>query len=442
MKRLYEPLAYGPEPRRACYWNTTIPPLERAQLKGTHNTDIAIIGAGYTGLNAALRLAQNGAHVTVLEAETIGWGASGRSGGFCCLGGSILSNRQMDRKFGEPARRDWHQAEIAAIDHVETLLKTHNIDADRHSRGETLLAHSAKHWPDLQRQAEEAANDYATDPELIPATELANHGLAGPFHGALTLPIGFALNPLKYTLGIAQAALDSGAQIYQSSPVHRIEKGTGFTIHTDHGRLTAKQLIIATNGYSSEDVPPWLAARFMPVQSTILVTRPLTDAEIAASGWSSDQMALDNRNLLHYFRLMPDRRFLFGMRGGIFASARSDAKIKNLIRADFETMFPAWANIETEHHWSGLICMTAKRTPYTGPIPEMPGAYASLGYHGNGVSMGSYCGALLADQILGKATESGKSKILQHALPKMPLGRKRRWLLPPLYSALSLADRL
>lgn len=441
MKRIYEPLAYGPEPLKGGYWQTTVDPLVLPALQGTHQTDVAIIGAGFTGLNAALHLTQDGVDVTVIDAQSISWGASGRNGGFCCLGGGVLDSRQLDKRYGVDARRGWRQAEKDAIGHVEGLLKAHSIDADTHSHGETLLAHKPSRWATLQEHAQRAADDYGVDPRLIPAQDLADHGLNGPFHGALTLPVGFALNPLKYALGLAKAAQSAGATLYENSPITRIEQGAQFSLHTPQGRLTAKRVIIATNGYSSEDVPDWLAARFMPVQSSVLVTRPLEEHEIKAAGWSSGQMAFDSRNLLHYFRLMPNRRFLFGMRGGIFASARSEAKIKSLIRSDFEQMFPAWKHVETPHYWSGLVCMNAKGAPFTGPIPEMPGAFASLSYHGNGVAMASYCGTLLADLAQDKEPRLPYPEILQRQPSKFPLGRKRRWLLPPAYALMGLMDR-
>jgi glycine/D-amino acid oxidase-like deaminating enzyme len=441
MKRIYEPLAYSNEMRRDCFWNTTVDATQGEQLQGTHQTDVAIVGGGFTGLNAALHLAEDGVDVTLLDAETIGWGASGRNGGFCCLGGGILSNAQIDKRFGTDARHAWRTAEKDAIKHVSGLLERYKIDADAHSKGETLLAHKAKRWATLQQHADEVAESYGVEPTLIPKSELADHGLNGPFHGALTNPIGFALNPLKYALGIAEAARRAGARFFEQSPVIRLEQGAQFTLHTPKGRITAKRLIIATNGYSSEDVPNWLATRFMPVQSSVLVTRPLTDEELANAGWTSDQMAFDSRNLLHYFRLMPSRQFLFGMRGGIFANARSDAKIKRLIRSDFEQMFPAWRHVETPHMWSGLVCMNAKGAPFTGPIPDMPGAFASLSYHGNGVAMASYCGTLLADLVQDKDTRLPYPEVLKSTPSKLPFGTKRRWVLPPLYAAMGLVDR-
>lgn len=437
MNRIYEPRAYGPLPLQNGYWQTTIDAPDWPSLAGAQKTDVAIIGAGFTGLNAALHLAQAGVHVVVLDAENPGWGASGRNGGFCCLGGGILDTSRIDHAFGAGAGATWHHMEKDAVQHVHQLLQDLDIDADTHSQGETLLAHGPEHWAALQARAAHAERDYGVTPQITRTP--ADWGMVGPFHGAVTIPVGFGLNPSKYLQGLARAAHDHGAHIFARSPVTRIDKQTKYTLHTPKGTLQADQIIIATNGYSSEDVPRWLSARFMPVQSSVLVTRPLTEAEISAAGWTSDQMAYDSRNLLHYFRLMPNRRFLFGMRGGIFATARSDARIARLIRRDFERMFPAWANVEIDHHWSGLVAMTAKGLPFAGPILDMPGAFASFGYHGNGVAMGSYLGAQLARLMLGDT--QAIPHFLQTPPPNIPFGSKRRWLLPPLYTWMALQDR-
>lgn len=441
MKRIVEPQAYGPAPYADCYWRTTAEPSDLPALKGTHQTEVAVIGGGFTGLNAALHLAEDGIPVTLLDAEEIGWGASGRNGGFCCLGGGVLENAQIDKHHGADARRAWRQAEKRAIAHVETLTQRLKLNVDRHSNGETLLAHKAKRFRLLQQHAERVEQDYGVTPTLLHERELDANGMFGPFHGALTIPVGFALNPMKYVTGIARAAQAAGAQLFARSPVTQIERSTQFILHTPKGRITAKRLIIATNGYSSEDIPNWFAARHMPVQSSVMVTRPLTQTEIDTAGWSTGQMAFDSRNLLHYFRLLPNRRFLFGMRGGIFATQRSEAKIKALIRRDFETMFPAWAGVEAPFFWSGLVSLNAKGAPFVGEIPDMPGAFAGLSYHGNGVAMASYSGALLADLVQDKPTRFPYPALMQTPPKRIPFGSKRRWLLPPLYALMSLADR-
>ena len=170
-----------------------------------------------------------------------------------------------------------------------------------------------------------------------------------------------------------------------------------------------------------------------------MVTRPITPDEQATQGWTSAQMAYDTRHMLHYFRLMPDGRFLFGMRGGLTSSPRSEQKIRALLRRHFEGFFPKWTHVETTHSWSGMVCLSRNLVPFVGAVPEHQGLFAGLCYHGNGVAMGSYSGALLAQLVQGNTPDMPYSKVLQR-LPRFPLGRARRLLMPPAYGLLSLLD--
>lgn len=441
MKRIFPRYTYGPGPRSTCWWDETIAAPDWPVCRGGITADIAIVGGGFTGLSAALHLAEAGAAVVVLDAEYPGWGASGRNGGFCCLGGAKQSEAQIARRYGEDEARAYSQAENEAVQLVADLLDRHNIDADTHSHGETRLAHSKRAMEALRREADRDDADGGPQPELTEAADLAGEGLGGPFHGALTTRTGFGLNPRKYLFGLAAAANRVGARIFRHSPVQRITRaGTGYQIDLPEGQLRCDSVLIATNGYSSEDIPDWLAGRYMPAQSTVLVTRPLTDDELAAQGWTSDQMAYDTRNLLHYFRLMPDRRFLFGMRGGLLSSARSEAAARRRTRRDFERMFPAWAQVPSPHSWSGMVCLARNRVPYAGPVPGMPGMFAGLAYHGNGVAMGSYTGLLLADLVLGLTPSAPYPAPMREPMTRFPLGRARRLLLPPVYLSLMLGD--
>ena len=439
MRRIYSDFAYGPGPRDNCWWDETITEPDWPVLKGTVNADVAIIGGGFTGLSAALHLAQSGVSVAVLEAESPGWGASGRNGGFCCLGGSKLSSAAMRRKFGAQATETYEAGEVAAVNLVRELLDKYDIDADTHSRGETQLAHSPRAMQRLRAEAEDMAKA-GNKVDLLEPAQLAEHGLNGPFHGALTTPVGLGLNPRKYLFGLSRAAQSAGAQLFQRSRATRIMQRDGkHEISTPAGTLRVTKVIIATNGYSSEDLPPWLAGRYLPTQSTAMVTRVLSEDELQKQGWFSDQMAYDSRNLLHYFRLMPDRRFLFGMRGGLMSSARSEKSIRRKLRQDFDRMFPAWTNVETTHCWSGMVCLSRNLAPFVGPIPDSSGMFAGLCYHGNGVAMGTYAGRLLSNLALGQALDLPYSPAMQ-SIPRFPLGRFRRLLLPPAYAALGLMD--
>lgn len=434
MKRLFPDYTYGPGPRQNCWWDQTISAPDWPTHKGDLNVDVAIVGGGFTGLSAALHLAEAGVKVAVLEAATPGWGASGRNGGFCCLGGSKLSHGSLVRGFGAEAAQSYEQAEEDAVQLVADLLEQHQIDADTHSKGETQLAHSARAMEKLRRNAEASGVLHDSD-------DLQRLGLGGSFHGAYTNPVGFALNPRKYLFGLASAAKARGVQIFQKSPVETIRKTqAGFDIESGSGHIRATNVLICTNGYSSEDMPPWFSGRYMPTQSTVLVTRPLTDAELQAQGWTSEQMCYDTRNLLHYFRLMPDRRFLFGMRGGLQSSPRAEAAIRRTMRRDFQAMFPEWKDVDVTHMWSGMVCLSRKLTPYVGPVPDQPGMFAAFAYHGNGVAMGTYCGRALAREVLDRQTEL-PAPIAQPP-GRFPLGFWRRALMPPAYAAMAIADRL
>ena len=439
MRRIFSAYAYGPGPRENCWWDETIAAPLWPQQAGEMQVDVAVIGGGFTGMSAALHLAESGARVAVLEAETPGWGASGRNGGFCCLGGTMLSGSAMQRKFGDEATRTYMEGELAAIDLVRGLLDRHGIAADTHSKGETRMAHSPRAMAALRREAEEITAAGGTA-HLLEQDALADQGLNGTFFGALTAPVGFGLNPRKYLFGIARAAENAGASLFQNSPVtHLTAASDGHLLTTPGGQVRAQQVIIATNGYSWDGLPKWLSGRYLPAQSSVMVTRPLTDNELQAQGWFSDQMAYDTRNLLHYFRLMPDRRFLFGMRGGLFASPRAEASIRRLLRKHFETMFPAWRGVEGTHFWSGMVCMSRNLVPFVGPVPDNPGMFAGLCYHGNGVAMGSYAGRLLADLLQGRAPDLPYSPVMQ-GMARFPFGRARRIVMPPAYALLGMQD--
>lgn len=440
MRRIYSDYAYGTGPREGCWWDDTIAAPDWPVLAGDLSVDVGIVGGGFTGMSAALTLAEAGMRVAVLEAATPVWGASGRNGGFCCLGGAKLEHATLVKRYGADGARQFHAAERAAVDLVAQRLDAYGIDADRHSDGETLLAHSPRAMDHMRRDAVEIAAIYGIAPRVIEPGDLRAEGLGGAFHGAVTIPIGFGLNPRKYLFGIARAAADAGATLYQQSPVTRITAGAdGVVLQTGAGRVRCAQALIATNGYSSEDVPDWMAGRYMPTQSNVLVTRPLSEAELAAQGWWSDQMSYDSRNLLHYFRLMPDRRFLFGSRGGLRSSPGAEAAARARNRRDFESMFPAWAEVPSAHQWSGMVCLSHHLAPYIGPVPDLPGVIAALAYHGNGVAMGSWSGTRAARLMLDPATEVPPP--MQGPLRRFPLGRARRAVMPPAYAAMWWQDR-
>jgi len=444
MKRIYEPLAYGDRPIRDGYWKTTIDTLapEYPALRGECACDFAIIGAGYTGLSAALTLAETGADVVLLDAQSPGWGASGRNGGLVSAGSAKLEGDALVKKYGDADSRVFFDAERASVDLVEEYLERYELDVDRHSKGYTCVAHRPEAIKELEDYGQQYTDRYGLPFRIVPKEEMADHGLNSPdFYGAVHLPIGFALNPMKFVLGLTRAVEAAGVRMFSQTPVTRIEQDNGHVLHTPHGKVRARKLLIATNGYSSDDLPRAFAGRYLPVQSNILVTRSMSDDEIKAQGWWSEQMVCDTRTLLHYFRLLPDKRMLLGLRGSVRVTETNIAATKAKARADFERMFPAWRHVETAHFWSGLICMTRNLVPFAGAVPGLDNAWAALGYHGGGVTMAPYAGALIADMALGRS-RLPHPDLMKQPMRRFELGPWRRASLPLAFTWYNIKDNI
>lgn len=438
MARLYEPEAYDTRAWPDSYWraSTDLPP-PASPLEGTAEAEVAIIGAGYAGLNAALELAERyGIQAHVLEAGQPGWGASGRNGGFCCHGGAKLSARQITARHGEAAARDWQAFEYDAIERVRDNLARYAIDADAGPEGELYMAHSARSFARMQ------ATPLEVGAELLPRGALAERGVQGAgLHGALLSPHGFPLHPLKYALGLARAAQAAGVGVHGDSAVTGLARdGAGWRLQTARGILRAKKVLVATNGYSDEALPDWLQGRIFPLLSAILVTRPLTGGERDAQGWTSRIMAYDSRRVLHYYRLLPDGRFLFGGRGGVSARADALAAFHGTLRAEFEAMFPGFASAPTERYWAGLVCMTGSWRPFCAGVPGQPGLFAALGWHGNGVAAASEGGRRIAQALAGGKNPA--PAMVQAPLDRFPMPALRRPFKGLAVGLAKLADRV
>ncbi|NMM43029.1 FAD-binding oxidoreductase [Rhodospirillaceae bacterium KN72] len=433
LKRLYHATAFDPDRPVDSHWLASAPPMRNAALALDQavTCDVAVIGGGFTGLSAAHRLAkQYGMDVRVFDMGEPAWGASGRNGGFCCLGSAKIGFDEMRRKYGLTEAQKFADAQRAAIDHVRSFLDDYGIDADTHSDGELLLAHRPNRVAELKEEAAQVEKIYGVKATFYDRDGLAEIGASGPeFHAGLQTPLGFGLHPLKYGRGLADVAIESGATLHGHSKVTDWRwEGGRHVLRANGYRVEARSVILATNGYSSENLPAWLGGRLLPAMSSVLVTRPLTPEERAAQGWTTDLMSADTRNLLHYFRLMPDGRFLFGGRGGSDASPDGIRKTRDWLRQSFEKMFPAWRDIPSERTWAGFVCLAYDLVPYIGPILSMPQSWAAMAYHGNGVAMGSWSGARVADLVAG---DDGVAA----ALPRPMTDSPKRFPFPALRTA-------
>ncbi|QPC43071.1 FAD-binding oxidoreductase [Kaustia mangrovi] len=430
----------------ASLWEDTAPALSFTPqpLDGDERCDIAIVGGGFTGLSCALRLARgHGADVRLLEAATPGWGASGRNGGFACIGAAKLSWPDMARRYGMEATRAFFDIQREAIESLRATAAELGIEADIAGTGEITLAHRPPFRRALAQEQETLRTLFGHETELLEPEALAERGMAAPFiHGGLWNPTGFGLHPLKLARGLADAAHAHGARLHGQSRVtgwaqaggrHRLTTAAG-------GTLTADRVILACNGYTPEATFPPLAGRLMPALSNILVTRPLSLSEREAQGWTTTTMAFDARALLHYVRLLPDGRFLFGGRGGTDMSDGAAPAMEASMRREFEAMFPAWRHVEHTHFWRGLVCLARDLVPHIGPLDERSTVWTAIAYHGNGVAMANWSGRHLADIVAGQTALADLPAVMTAPLRRFPFAGLRQLYMKAAYAAFTVRD--
>lgn len=409
----------------ASYWEESANPLNLplVPLHGETRCDAAIIGGGFTGLSAAIELAEQGVDVCLLEAGAIGWGASGRNGGFACIGSHKLSYAAMIKRHGLEATKTFYRAMKESVDLVADNASRHVIDIWKHGQGEVTLAHLPNRLDELREEQAFYRTVFGEENEVLSRDALRERSLAGPhFHGGLMGSIGFGIHPLNYARGLAGAAHTAGARLFPRSRLTRWEEGGGqHHLYTEQGKVMARRVLVASNGYTPEDVSKRHAGRILPALSNIIVTRPLSEGELKAQGWTSSTMAYDSRNLLHYFRLLPNGRFLFGGRGGVNSSAAAAEGYRKLLTATFHRLFPAWSGVEISHFWRGFVCLSHDLVPYVGPLDDGKSVWTALAYHGNGVAMASWCGRAAARMMLDEKARADVPAVITRRLAKFPL---------------------
>ncbi|HEY9648730.1 MAG TPA: FAD-binding oxidoreductase, partial [Chroococcidiopsis sp.] len=208
------------------------------------------------------------------------------------------------------------------------------------------------------------------------------------------------------------------------------------------GTVRAKRVIVATNGYTDDRLHPGMRDRLLPMMSNVITTRPLSQAELEAQGWLTETPIYDTRNLLFYFRLLSDRRILFGSRGGTRGSAAENNRRRAEMTKAFREFFPAWQEVEISHFWTGLICLSAALTPHIGALNEDPSVGYALAYHGNGVAMGTWSGRAIAQLAAGRSSPASLSAVVRQPLRPFPLPQLRVWYLRAMYAVYGLQDAL
>ena len=445
---IYHGDMYRFEVPQQSYWEATRAgtALVAAQLAANERCDVAIIGGGYTGLSAAYHLARDhGIAARVLEAGHIGWGASGRNAGFCGIGGTSLSLKQMLRKYGLEETRRFYRSQVNAVELVRQILSDEAIDADARGEVELEVAPSAKAFAGLAEHATRQRELLGMDNRVLSPGEFRERYFdSTELHGAVVQRPAFSLHPMRYLLGLAAAAERHGAVLHPRSEVLEWNKsGAEHILVTRGGTLRARSVLFATNGFMPEHLHKGFYGRPLPMISAIVVTRPLTAEELAAQGWKTTEQAITSKRILNYYRLLPDNRLLFGGRGHATGSNAAATGTFAALSRRIGEMWPHFKEIPTEYRWHGLICITMRLTPAIGRLADDSSVLFAYGYHGNGVNTATWSGRKLAECVAGNhRLLDSLPAMVQGISPQFPFARLRLRYLQARLAMFRLQDAL
>ncbi len=411
------------------WWVHTAGPLppDDGPAPAALDTEVAVIGGGYTGLSTALHLARRGRRVVVLEANRPGWGCSGRNGGFARMAFGRLSFGDMVGRFGLPAAKVLFRQAMASLDNVRQMIHDGGIDCEASEAGHLKIAPKPGRAAALQAEARLMQRELDYPAEFIDARTLQRDHLGGAqSHGALRVPDALALHPLKLAAGVLRMARGAGATVYSASPVVGWRKeGATHVLSTPHGTVRAAHVVVGTNGYTAPGLHPELKAVMMPILSHIIVTRPMTDAEVASSNFVTGHVLTDARKLMFYWRRLPDRRILFGGRGLIADTPGRTADHRRYLYRELIAKYPSLDGIAIEHDWHGWVAFTRDFLPRIRCAADDPTVHYAVGYQGSGVSLSLYAGRLIAARIDGDGSEP-EIEAARHPVRPFPMHRLMR----------------
>ncbi len=375
---------------------------------GDLEVDVAIIGGGFTGLSTAihLRKAAPGLQVAVLEAEVVGYGASGRNGGFSMtlFGLEPAVTRAL---FGRQRMLEAHRYMERAVDYVDALVREHHIQSDYWFPGFLRAATTPGYVKRIQHDLELLTSMGVGGIEWIDEQAIRAQVDSPRFLGGWWEPRCGLLDPAKQARELKRVAQELGAQVYERSPVSEIRRGAKFSLHTPGGVVRAGKIVFATNAYSH--LIPQLRRKQVPAFTHMVATEPLTPAQLGDIGWANRQGIEDARNLVHYFRLSIDNRLVMGgsdvsIAYGADMERDLNARVFDDLERDVAWLFPTLKGVRFTHRWGGPVSVPVDLAPAIGHIGDRRAVY-SLGCVGHGVSMTHLNGCLLADLVLERESD-------------------------------------
>jgi len=425
------------------YWLTTTEfPAVDAAGPLPAAVDVAVIGAGFTGLSAARTLAQRGAKVAVLESETIGWGASSRNGGMV-LTGMKLGVNQLIARYGRELTQRMYAASLATIDCVEQIVREEAIDCDFSRCGHLEVACKQKHFDDYARQAEVIAREFNHTLRVVQKNELSSEIGSSIYFGGMVDEVSAGCNPARYVAGLARAAMKAGAEIFEHTRVQSVQRNSrqgevGCQLATSRGPLWAHEVFVATSGYTGRATPA-LQKKLIPIGSFIITTEVLPEKLVLELS-PRNRMIYDSKNYLYYYRLTPDRRMLFGGRAAFFPE--TDQTVRRsaaILRRGMIEVYPQLSDAKIDYVWGGTLDFAFDIMPHAG---RLDGMYYAVGYAGHGVAMATYQGQKVAELMAAeqmpdelqarRAEDKPENPFVGIQFPGAPLGlyNGKPWFLP------------
>ena len=420
--------------KETSFWLEGLPEFNSISNKLPQRVDVAIVGSGYTGLNAALQTIRGGRSTVVFEAGVPGQGCSTKNGGQ--ISTSIKpSLEKLSAKFGTQSGIAIRQEGENALNWIGDLITSEKIDCNFSRVGRYHAAHTQKHYELITRDAEKVNRSEGIEAYAVPKNEQLKELGSDVYHGGVVFPRHASVDPGKYHRGLLQRVIDAGVDVFGQCAVLDIEQTPdGFVITTQKGKVKARDVIIATNGYTSNLIP-WLQKRVIPIGSYIISTEEL-DPVMVNELFPTNRIASDTCKVIYYYRTSPDRkRILFG--GRVSATETNPLLSGPKLLKDLYRIFPQLEGIKISHSWTGTVAYTFDEMAHTG---QHNGIYYSMGYCGSGVSMASYLGMRLGQKVLGLV--EGKTAFDDLPFPTRPLYNGRPWFLPAVVSWYRMQDRI
>jgi gamma-glutamylputrescine oxidase len=406
--------AHDPE---SYYTATRNPAPDHPRLLGEAQADVCVIGGGYMGLSSAIHLAERGYSVILLEAERVGWGASGRNGGQCTVG-QRKAQDELEQIYGrEEARRLWGLG-VEAVATVRELVERFDIDCDL-KRGNLQAAWKRSDAEWYRRHADFMQREYGFEIRYVEGSDLEYLSGTDVFRGGLVEYASAHLHPLNYALGLAAAAIGLGVRIFENSRVTGYDRARPQSVRMSDGAVTARYVVLACNGYLGR-LEPRVAGRIMPLNNFMLATEPLSEIQQRQLN-PEDLCMFDARFVVNYWKLSSDGRMLFG--GGENYTRRFPADIRSFVRKRMLPMYPQLDKARIDYGWGGTLAITMNRMPCFGRLD--PDIYYALGFSGHGVQMATLAGKLIAEAVAGTAERF--DMMARIPSPRFPGGTLLRW---------------